>query len=293
MGLLDGLEVFGMKTDNVGDDLFSEKKPEVRQVKEEHHEQNAPKEEDFLLTRHITCPICDHKFTTLAMKTGRARRLESDPDLRPRNIGIDPLKYNVICCPICGYAALNMNQWFEALIGFQKNLIKEQVSKNFQSASVSEAFGVKTWDYEISIALHKLSLFNAVVKKAKTSEKAYNCLVLAWLYRGYAEEMEETEDSKAMYAREIRECRKMEKEYYKEAYDGLTQAMATERPPVCGMDEQTLNYLLAVMARSFGQLDVSSKLVAKILVSQTAGSKIKDKARDLKEAIIQQLKAGK
>ena len=51
------------------------------------------------------------------------------------------------------------------------------------------------------------------------------------------------------------------------------------------MDETTLDYLMANLARQVGKNDEALRILSKILVSNTANPKIKDKARDLKEAI--------
>ncbi len=287
MGLLDGLEVFGMTTETV-DDLFGTKKK--TENKGETTQAAAPevKEEDLLLAKSVQCPICDHEFRILTPKSGRIRRLESDRDLRPNCVGIDILKYNVICCPKCGYAALTQNDWFKNILRTQKDMIRKGVTERFDPSSVEAAYGedVNKWNYGISIALHKLSLYNCVVKNAKNSEKAYNCLVLAWLNRGRAEEME----AKGEEPERIQKIRSMEEEYYRNAYEGLMKAVSEETPPICGMSEHMMNYLLAIMSDKFGKLETASKIVASIITSSTADRKIKDKARDLKEELLIKIK---
>lgn len=59
------------------------------------------------------------------------------------------------------------------------------------------------------------------------------------------------------------------------------------------MDEITIDYLIAVLAKQFGRYDVASKLIASILTSPSAGARMKDKARDLKEEILAELKRTK
>jgi len=70
-------------------------------------------------------------------------------------------------------------------------------------------------------------------------------------------------------------------------------AMASESFPMCGMDEVTMDYLIAVLAMKFGQYDVSSKLIGSILVSANANARMKDKARELKEMIIAEIRKSK
>ena len=56
--------------------------------------------------------------------------------------------------------------------------------------------------------------------------------------------------------------------------------------PICGMDEYTLKILIAVLAKRFNHMDIASKLIADILSSKTCTSRIKDRARDLKDEIL-------
>jgi uncharacterized protein (DUF2225 family) len=138
--------------------------------------------------------------------------------------------------------------------------------------------------------MHKLSLLNAIVKKAKTSEKAYNCLIISWLLRGKAETLEKAQPQDK---EKIAECRKEEETFYQQAYDGLTKAVSTEMFPICGMDTSTMDYLLATMAFHFKQYDFASKSLSNVITSVNAGNKIKDKARELKEQMLEEIKKNK
>ncbi|MBQ4293672.1 MAG: DUF2225 domain-containing protein, partial [Lachnospiraceae bacterium] len=134
MGLLDGLEIFGMDGSNM-DDLFSDQKkqPTVqRTAAPVVHKETETKEEDLLLAKKTVCPVCDHEFKTLTPKSGRVRRKESDRDLRPRSVGIDTLKYNVICCPMCGYAGLTQNDWFQNILRPQKAMTDKASELGFK-----------------------------------------------------------------------------------------------------------------------------------------------------------------
>ena len=63
-------------------------------------------EADKLFDKKYTCPICEHNFTSKTVRSGKARMVRTDMDLRNVYDGIEPLKYDVILCPKCGYAAL-------------------------------------------------------------------------------------------------------------------------------------------------------------------------------------------
>lgn len=300
MGILDGLGKFGIQAEE-GMSIYAEpkaEKPEAAPAAEAPEEAAAPEPEapkkseaEFLLEKSIRCPVCERVFKTLQPKSGRVKRLESDNDLRPRCEGIDIMKYNVCACPACGYTALSSSKYFETINPNQKKLVEDKICKTFDPESIAEAYKPETkeWDYDTAIGLHQLSLYNAMVKGAKTSEKAYNCLVLSWLLRGKAETIENDPEAKDEYDA----LKKEENELYTQAYEGLMKAASTENFPIAGMDETTYNYLLATMSFRFGDMSMASKLLASIIQSPATSPKIKDKARDLKDEIIAAIKAGK
>lgn len=283
MDLFKGLEQFGL--DAADADLFAEEEKKSHKLGEagETKEVAAPTEDTFLLAKATRCPVCDKVFKRKMIKNGRIKRLEPDMDLRPRYQYIDTLKYNISSCPYCGYTALT--NFFEHVPSGQVKLIKEKISANFKAKPVSDKpeDEIAPYNYEEAIAMHKLSLFNAMVKKGKTSEKAYNCLVLSWLLRGQKETIaDDTPENK----KKIQEIEQEEEAFYKQAYEGFTKAIATEMFPMCGMDQNTVDFLLACMAFHFKQYDVTSKCLGNVITSQTAGRKIKDKAMDLREVVV-------
>lgn len=289
MNLFAGLEKFGFRhTEDV--DLFAEEKESAKSRKKEETPvekkvAEVPMEKDFLLEKSIRCVVCDKVFRTKMVKSGRVKRLEPDMDLRPHHQYIDTLKYDASSCPYCGYTALN--RFFEHLTAGQIKMIREQVCNNFQAGN---SVLPETYDYDKAIDMHKLSLLNAVAKKAKTSEKAYNCLILSWLLRGKAKQLEQESPEQK---EQIAECRKEEEMFYQQAYDGLMKAVSTEMFPICGMDQSTMDYLLAVMSFHYKKYDVASKTLANVITSASASRKIKDKAFELKEEIIRELRQRK
>ena len=107
-GLLAGLEKLGLKNlDNLN--LYEEEKEKEQEVKrEEVKEEEVPqdKEKDYLFSKTYDCPVCATKFKDITVKANRARLVHMDRDLRPVHDDIEPLKYEAIVCPKCGYAAL-------------------------------------------------------------------------------------------------------------------------------------------------------------------------------------------
>lgn len=283
MNLLAGLEKFGLKAENTAN-LFEEEKKET-QAEEGTKKEEIPDEGSFLLDKAIRCTVCDKVFKTKMIKNGRVKRMEPDLDLRPRFEHIDTLKYDVASCPYCGYTAIN--RYFEHLSTMQVKMIKEQVCANFKPTGSVEPTLI---DYDMAIERYKLALFNTIAKKGKTSEKAYTCLKLAWILRGKYESLDAS-DPATEEAR--KECREQEEAFYAQAYEGLTKAVSTETYPICGMDECTMDYLLATMSYHFKKYDVASKCIARIQQSPSASKKMKDRAYELKEKIVADIKKSK
>ena len=193
MNLLSGLEKFGLDQMDT-DHLFEEEKsdtparkaPEPVPKKEPVHS-----ETEFLLDKSIRCPVCDNVFRTRMVKTGRVKRMEPDFDLRPRFQYIDTNKYDVSSCPQCGYTA--MNRYFTHLSTGQVKMIEEGVCHKFKGQKQPKEEPMEPYSYEKAIERYKLALYNTLVKKGKNSEKAYECLKMSWLYRGWIEELSKAE----------------------------------------------------------------------------------------------------
>lgn len=275
-GLLSGLA--GMGLNELEDmSIFEETQEEVVEKKPVI---TKIEEKDLLYDKAFGCPVCGNTFTSKIMKTGKVKLIGTDRDLRPTYEGIDAVKYDVQLCPSCGYAALT--RYFSNITSSQAKLITESISRKVRL----HPFEGEIYTYEEAMERYQLALANAVVKKARNSEKAYICLKSAWLLRGYAEYLDETndkiQDRKALKAKE--------EEYLLNAYNGFVEARQTESLPICGMDEITLDYLLAELAFHFNKYDVASKMVAIILTSSVANNRMKDKARELKNEILADLK---
>lgn len=285
--LLGGLEKYGLDEETL-QKAFDETAKQIKSKKTVKEVKAVVlSEEDFILLKSAVCPICDNVFSTMAVKSGKARRLQPDFDLRPRFESIDVNKYDVTSCRKCGYTALNKE--FAHLTAGQMKLISEGVRKNYKL--VDEGFSDKVPDYDTSIERYKLALYNAMVKRAKISEKSYICLKIAWLFRGKIELLiKEGTLEPAKLAQEIETCKKEELKFYSNAYDGLIEARGTESFPICGMDTNTFEMLLAAMSFNLDKLEDATRFVSALLVSRTVSSGIKNRAIDLKEMILERRK---
>ncbi len=278
-GIFSGLEKLGLG--NIGGgDLFEDPKKKVAEVKKE-----APKprlqlvnEEDYLFDKRYKCPVCDSEFEAKTVRTGKVRMKNVDIDLRPDYDELDQNKYDVIACPVCGYAALG--RYFPNLNKYQIEDIRMKISMNYRHEPNKDPI----YSYEYAKRLFQLALANAVVKKAKNSEKAYICMKSAWVIRGETQRLDPEEPD---YEARKKENDEQEKELLSNALNGFIMARQSEEFPIAGMDSTTLDYLIAALAVETDQKEIASKMIGDILVSRSANSRIKDKARRLKEIMAE------
>lgn len=282
MNLLSGLEQFGFKVDSKKNDLFADDKKDKKEKVSIMQEPELT-ETDFIYDKHIRCTVCQKVINVKIVKNARLKRLQPDFDLRPRFQYIDSLKYDVYSCPYCGYSA--MPRYFEHITRGQINLIKEHVCSSFQPTIAQE--NVETYDYETAITRYKLALLNTIAKKGKASEKAYTCLKISWLYRDWIKEMPDNTEEEQ---KTKQEAVSIQEEFYKEAFEGFQKAISSEDFPMCGMDSFTMDYLLACMAYHFKDFSLASRYVSNILGSQLVEQRIKNRALDLKELIIKEIR---
>ena len=244
-------------------------------------------EEEYIFDKKMTCVVCDKPFTTKVLKSNRARRLGSDADLRPRFEHIDTIKYGICSCPNCGYSA--MHSAFSHLSPRQINNIKEQVCTHFLPEDRS---GWSSYTYDQAIRMHEMALQCSEAKLAKNGEKAYLHMLMAWLYREKEKEAE-TITVEELREMETKKCHEQADEHYLAAFEGFQQAMMNEMFPIMGLNQPTLEYIIAYMAFYFGKLEVAAKLIGSVLTTSSASRNVKDRALELKDEIIKILKERK
>lgn len=289
MGLLSGLGKLGLgKFENV--DIYEDRRANADKGAGGQNGQNSVAEvmteKDYLFEKTYECPVCDKQFKEMTVRAGKVKSAGSDFDLRPKYEGIDSLKYDTVFCRSCGYAALP--RYFKGMSATQRKFIKENISADFKDDSKVSEDGTIT--YEEAIYRHKLCLANAIVKMGKESEKAYICLKTAWIIRGMRENLDKKQED---YEAVVAQTKADEAEFLKSAMDGFIAARTKEAFPMCGMDETTLDYLLARLAMHFEQDDLASRMISNILSSRTANARIKDKARDVKEELLKRKQEAK
>lgn len=275
--LFSGLEAFGLN--NLSEmDVYDEKEKENAKKQVEDVKPSFL-EEEAIFDKTFTCPVCDQEFKAKTVKSGKVKLLALDTDLRPIYQDMDPLKYDAIVCPSCGFAALN--RFFKYVTSVQAGLIKKNITAAFRGIKEEGAI----FSYDDAISRHKLALVNAIVKKAKTSERAYTCLKTAWVIRGKSEHLPKNLPD---FDQQMTALEKEELDFITKAYVGFEEAFSKEDFPMCGMDEATITLLMAELARRIGKFDEAGRWISKVLISRDTNERIKQKARDIKDLIKEQ-----
>lgn len=277
MGLLSGLKGFGLG-----------KYEDAKVVKEEAQSANDGDdskktraqltEEDCIYDKHYICPICDSSFTSKSVRAGKLKLIGKDMDLRPRYEVMDPLKYDIITCDKCGYSSLL--KYYGKLTTKQMVDIRDEIGNHFSGLENEST----TFSYEDAIFRYKLALVCAIVKNAKSSERGYLLLKMSWLYRDLKESntVQDPEKLKEYDSEEI-EC-------LENAYEAFTTALSKEPLPIAGMDENTVKYILAELARRLKKYEEAGKLVSSVIVSRQVSDRLKDQAFTLREQIKKEMK---
>lgn len=230
-------------------------------------------EESILFDKTYNCPCCSQSFKSKAIRVGRNALVRLDSDLRPVYKYVDATKYDAIICSHCGYAGLIKN--FDSISDRHIKDIREKITAKFKGLDETKT----TYTYEDAIERTQLALLSTVIKGAKTSDKAYICLKLAWLTRGMKENLDEKASD---YSSKYEELESAEMNYLKNAYEGFSEAYMNEKFPICGMDENTLCIIMAETGRKLDKKHDALRYLETVIMSKNATDRMKDMARDIR-----------
>ncbi len=236
-------------------------------------------EKTLLIDKRYTCPVCDKQMRAKAVKSNSARFVNTMGDLRPVYSNINVTKYDAVCCPNCGYAALTQN--FSNITLTQKKIIQEKIQTNYKSHEETECDFYTT---EVAISRMKMALLCTITKEAKESEIGNVCLKISWLYQALADEIPkdapDADAKKTLYLKEAHNAAM-------KSYEHLTAARMHENYPIAGMNETTLDYLLAYFAYKKGEYQTAMQFLSGVVSNRSTSPRLKDKALDLKDMISQ------
>lgn len=257
-----------------------EKQAEVKNEPVQQPEKKQIDEHEYVFAKSHTCPVCFKDFKAPAIRQSKLRPAGMDKDLRPKFKNFDPMKYDVILCPHCGYAALG--RFFHNITPPQAKLVREGISRNFKPLPEREVF-----NYDEAFVRYQLALGNAMVKRGKNSEKAYLCLKMAWMLRSKKEAIEAgmEEVDRKDYLQIMEELEQDETELLSNAIDGFMTARQSESFPMCGMDEVTLDYIICMNAMKLKNYDLTNQMLNVLLVRSGLNPHLKDNLIEVKEEL--------
>lgn len=237
----------------------------------DNSEEAVNTEASLIFFKSYVCPVCEKKIIVPTSRTGKARIDHTDPDLRNVHQGIDTNKYDVVVCNYCGYAALT--RFFGPLAKPHRDMLEKSICSKFKPTEEI----THPLSYEEALVRYKMAQLNAVCRQAKSSEKAYICLKTGWIYRGIKERLigEDADEQK------IAEAYDSEMKYLNSAKTGFLDARLTEMPPIAGMDEVTLDYLLAQLCYECEDYETGLNMIQTVVTSTMATPQQKEKAREL------------
>lgn len=245
-------------------------------------------EEKLLFEKRFVCPCCGKEFKSKHVKSGSTKLDHTEFDLRPVYKGMDALKYDVVFCNNCGYAALE--RYFSVIRPVQKKKMEEEVCSKYKK--VEEVIGA--YSYAYAVRRYKLALYCTIQKIAAPSEIGYVCLKLSWLLQNMADHMEQNpENYKDTTPEVIADLRKQADTYEIKSYDVMYKARMEEDFPICGMDEVTFDYLVAALAYKAEKYDIALRMLSGVSSSREASDRVKDKAYDLKQMVSKKMKEQK
>lgn len=240
------------------------------------------KEKSLLLDRRYTCPICDKQIRAKSVKSNSAKFVDTLVDLRPIHNNINVTKYDAVCCPNCGFSALTKN--FATPTSIQRKLIREKIQANYKSHDEVEC---DIYTTEAAISRMKMVLLCTVTKGGKESEIGNVCVKISWLYQSLAEEVADddpnAEEKRAAYIKEADNAAI-------NAYEHLSKARMMEDFPIAGMNETTLDYLLAYYAYKKGEYQTCMQYLSGVVSSRNTTPRLKDKSLELKDLVAPKLR---
>lgn len=215
----------------------------------------------------VKCPVCEDNFEITKMRSRFVKMIKQDTDFCPYYEGDNPLYYEAVVCPHCGFAShiTTMDQ----LNRYEKQKVRELISSRWTPRSFT---GERSWDK--AMEAFKLVLLNLNVREADQSEIAKICMRIAWLYR-YAgdSELEQCYLNHALNS-------------YKRAYE--EEDLSGDKP-----DQFTMLFIIGELCSRTGKIEESlqwfSRLITQYSNPKNRG-KIPNKLIETTRDRVQELK---
>ncbi|MHC1684158.1 MAG: DUF2225 domain-containing protein [Clostridiaceae bacterium] len=233
------------------------------EIESEKNVDETKKQSSLLYETTIECPVCSKPFKEKAVKKEGYRMQSKDSDFFLRFSLVNPYFYDVWICGNCGYSAMKSD--FLKIRQHQRILVLKNITTKWKRKVYPDIY-----DIDIAIERYKLALLNSVVIDAKSSQKAYICLKTAWMYRLKSDTVHE-------------------QIFLKKALQGFNDAYTNEDFPIYQMNKFTIIYLIGELYRRTGNNDDALLWFSNLITTPGAFEKIKEKARDQKDLIMEDI----
>ncbi len=135
--------------------------------------------EKTLYHAKITCPICATKFESMRVRSSSIRVQRIDNDFCQHYQSANPLYYEMVVCPRCGFA-FNLEFAKTQMSAGQREKAKLRLQPVWQDRA-KDYGGVRTWDD--AMEAFRLALYALEDELVKSSKMGMLYLKTAWLYR--------------------------------------------------------------------------------------------------------------
>ncbi len=226
---------------------------------ENEHLYNDLVPKQYYVIRDMTCSNCNKHFNMPSPRYQRLKLEKSHENLRAEYANTEPVFYEVIFCPHCGYTRLKNN--FDTLNDLKRKLYKDEIGNKFRKRQNDIEI-----DAEVALERYKFGLFTARAMALPASEVAVLFYKQSWV--------------KQITGDEVGYIQSVAK-----AYEWFEKALSEEHFPVQNIDQETAEYLMSVFAKDFGDYTRALKHVGSVLTSPTVSGRLKERARDLKDEV--------
>lgn len=205
----------------VGDrGIILKENPKVKKERKKEVVEEADRK--YVWTKQVVCPVCAHEFESYNYRIKSQALVEKESDFHEIYEKFDPVIYDVVVCPECYYA--NVQVKFGDLKAQYMEMLQQKERKSTYDF---------TQDRNLTLGLESINLAVLTLEQLEVKNSMlYGNLYLkkAWIYRNMKDELNENENlRKAM-------------EYYEEKYLSADNISG-------GLSENGVAYLVAELAR--------------------------------------------
>lgn len=220
-----------------------------------------------LYNSQTKCPVCESKMEFTKVRTKSVRLLRQDSDFCPYYEGENPILYEAVICPECGYGAHVTT--FENINKYEKTKVREKITPKWNKRIF---LGHRSNDK--ALESFKIVLLNLCEREAIKSEIARICMRIAWIYR-YNDEKE------------------YEKKFLEHTLNYYMMAYHEEDLSQGKLDEYTCMFIIGELSKRLELFEQSTQWFSRLIMCYSdprQKSKIPHKLIETTRDIVQEIK---